>query len=273
MDQREWQNPVNNVPTNTVETANEKNVHFGIEQFFQNLDWFSKETNWKSEKWTVSSSKTFDQMWISSQKRKFNVNLFEYVEKFENSLFIPALFGTRKFLLNFLKGNDVKNVALELNEIFSGLEGIWFNKYRNLFQKFFAKTVVETKAPEYFFYKYYYQFLTALRTVSILLITDVIIPNIVLANAPYNISEQYEIASVDYYGNIRNSITIFSNIIEDVFKKTIDQYNSELVLKGRNWEINYEETDFDFATIIAPNIGADLEVWIDNYRQKLLVNN
>lgn len=273
MDQNKWQNPVNSVPTNTIEGIAQPLSHVGVANFFEGLNWFSINSNWKSEKWSISTSKSFDQIWESNQKKKFAVNMFEFNERFDNLIFTPALFETRKFLLNFLKGNDVKNVTLELNAIFRGLEGIWFNKYRILFEKFFKKVIVETSAPEYFFYKYYYQFVTALRTVGILLVTDVIIPNIVLSNAPYNISEQYEIASVDYYGNIRNSIIIFNNIIEDIFKKTIDQYNSEIVLKGRNWSIDYENSTFDFSSVIAPNVGLDLEQWIDNYRKKLLVNN
>jgi hypothetical protein len=273
MEQNKWQNPINNASNTTLENTSAALKSDGVARFFDGLDWFTPKTNWKSEKWSISSSKIFDQIWFANQKRKYSIMIFEFNEKFENTIFMPALFGTRKFLLNFLKGNDVKNVANELTDILRGLEGIWFNKYRQLFEKFFAKVVNETHAPEYFFFKYYYQFLTAFRTISILLCTDVIIPNVILANAPINIAEQYEIATIDYYGNIKNSIHIFSSIVEEIFKKTIDQYENELILKGKTWSIDYEFNDFDFSKIIIPNIGIDLDEFIENYRRKLLVNN
>jgi hypothetical protein len=198
---------------------------------------------------------------------------FSYVEKFELPLFYPSLFATRKILSKTIPVKNQKELVRLINKIETGLYGIWENKYKPLFSEFLDKTIKTTKAPEYYFSKYYYEFLTSLRLSTILLITDVVIPNLLLINLPHIYLEEQNIETMGSFENITRSIGVYDQLMATTYRSIMQKFTEEVAANGADFVIKYKKDYHELISMVMPNVRLDLEEWIEEFRRTLLSVN
>jgi hypothetical protein len=121
------------------------------------------------------------------------------------------------------------------------------------------KTIKTTKAPEYYFSKYYYEFLTSLRLSTILLITDVVIPNLLLINLPHIYLEEQNIETMGSFENITRSIGVYDQLMATTYRSIMQKFTEEVAANGANFVIKYKKDYHELISMVMPNIRLDLE--------------
>jgi len=259
------------------ENSNDMNIvkkpelisEFNIDYFFTKYNWYKEYKKINMKKWSLSDNKEFDSIWMAAQETNFDVMLLDYSESFALPIFAPSLFNTRKYLTTVTNPKKAKKISNDLKKMVEGLDSIWWNHFRPKFEEFHERTINETKSPEYFFCKYYYEFLSSFRIFGILLYTDVILPNFIIANTTNIKGVNNLYGFQEHFDNIFHSIDLFVKITNVCFETCMSSYEKELSEKGKDY-VYFDEKKTDWINVIAPNLNVNWNEWIENYRSKIL---
>ncbi|AHI52724.1 hypothetical protein [Spiroplasma culicicola] len=238
-----------------------KNKDKHIEQITRE-PYFVNEKHTK-EKWWVSKDGLLEKNWMKGQDYDFKVSIFNYYENFSEGFFNSKFVRTKSFLLQIM---DVKSVnrTIERLKIHAGcLENIWWRKYKILMNSSFNDMPKVTKAPEYFFYKYYFEFIYQLRKIMSDYLTNHIIPNTIFLELKPIYYKQYGIKKVD--DPQKNIVFAFNQVSQDanaLSDRLHSEFTLELAAKGAQWTVDYKSTN-DLLIMLQP----------DHYIQKLFLKD
>ncbi|QEH61708.1 hypothetical protein SCHIN_v1c05110 [Spiroplasma chinense] len=232
----------------------------------KNIEQITREPYFVNEKhtkenWWVSKDGVLEKNWMKGQDYDFKVAVFDYYENFSEGFFNSKFVRTKSFLLKIM---DVKSVnrTIERLKIHAGcLENIWWRKYKILMTTSFKEMPLVTKSPEYFFYKYYFQFIYELRNVLADYLVNHIIPNTIFLELKPIYYKQYGIQKVD--DPQKNIVFAFNQVSQEaevLVERMQSEFNEELNEKGKDWIIDYK-TKSDLLVMLQP----------DQYIQKLFL--
>ncbi|WP_338985505.1 hypothetical protein [Spiroplasma endosymbiont of Diplazon laetatorius] len=192
------------------------------------------------EKWFVSKDGTFEKKWMEVQDYDFKIRYFDYEENFSKGFLNSKFIRTKIFLYEIMDIKSVNKTIERIQLYTTCLENIWWNKYKILLTTSFNEMPQITQAPEYFFYKYYFKFISKLRKIMISYLCDYIIPNVIITELNQEKYKKYKInISNDPKKNILFAFEQVAQEADDLSNQIHEEFNIELSQKGSEWKIDY----------------------------------
>ncbi|AGR42015.1 hypothetical protein [Spiroplasma diminutum] len=204
------------------------------------------------EKWWVSKDGNFEKKWMEVQDYDFSIKYFNYEENFSKGFLNSKFIRTKIFLSDIMDIKSAKKTIEKLEFYSNCLENIWWNKYKILLTTSFNEIPKITQAPEYFFYKYYFKFISKLRNIMISYLTEYIIPNVIITELKQDKYKKFNInIANDPKSNILFAFEQVAQEADDYSEIIHEEFNKELKQKGPEWKIDYS-TNKDPLSLFLP---------------------
>ncbi|AUB31439.1 hypothetical protein [Spiroplasma floricola] len=201
-------------------------------------------------KWWASNDGKLEKKWMEIQECDFEITNFDYKENFSKSFLNSNFKKTRLFLYKKISKKLENKVIKKIKFYTNCLENIWFKKYKIMFTNLFNEISGITEAPEYFFYKYYFRFISEIRNKMIEKLCQIIIPSIIANNlTDENIKK--EPTSNEYEKNIFITLEKISLFAEEFWNLMNKKRKEEIKEKGHDWKVNYSSKN-DFLNSFLP---------------------